>query len=458
VFSYAWWNLNLSNEDELRQRVAYALSEIFVVSLVTDLGGNAFALSSYYDVLTKNALGNFRDLLLEVTLHPSMGFYLNHLNNPRTIPLANIHPDENYAREIQQLFSIGLYELNQNGTRKTDTQGNWIPTYGQMEIKEFAKVFTGLGLSAVMPNMYIDEPEFFLDIYLADMTKPMKMYEEWHEPGQKQLLNGFIVPSGQTGMKDINDAIDNLFNHPNVGPFIGKQLIQKLVTSNPSPGYVSRVSEAFNDNGQGIRGDLRAVIKAILLDSEARSCEFVQSETSGKLREPFARYAHFSESMDLEQFFGRYWNPGYGFWLATGQIPLASPTVFNFYLPEYRPSGPINDAGLTGPEFQIHNSRTSIEFINQVNDWAVWQYMWGSWEAGDPYTTVDLQELEVLARDPEVLINHLDRIFTHGSLSDGTRAIIKEAIDPLIWGNFKYDRARMALYLIMISPDYAILK
>ena len=458
TFNYAWWNLNLTNSDELRQRVALALSEIFVVSLITDLGGNAFGLSSYYDVLARNAFGNYRDLLLDVTLHPCMGFYLSHLNNPRAIPEANIHPDENYAREVQQLFSIGLYELNQDGSRKTNAQGEWIPTYGQVQIKEFAKVFTGLGLGAVMPNMYIDEPEFFVGIYLADMTVPMKMYEEWHQQGQKNLLKGFVVPAGQTGMEDINDAIDNLFNHPNVAPFIGKQLIQRLVTSNPSPGYVSRVAAAFNDNGQGVRGDMKAVIKAILLDPEARTCEAIQDPGSGKLREPFVRYTHFAHAMELEQYYGRYWNAGYGFYLATGQMPLASPSVFNFFLPEFRPNGAIADAGLVGPEFQIHNSRTSLEFINQVNDWSVWQYMFGSWESGDPYTTVVLDELEELARDPEVLVNHLDRVFTHGALSEQTRTIIKEAIEPFIWGDYRYDRARLALYLILISPDYAILK
>ncbi len=458
IFSYAWWNLNLTNSDELRQKVAFALSEIFVVSLITDLGGNAYGLGSYYDVLSRNAFGNYRDLMYDVTLHPAMGFYLSHLNNPKAIPEDNIHPDENYAREVQQLFSIGLYELNQDGSRKTNAQGDWIPTYGQIQIKEFAKVFTGLGLSAVMPNMYIDEPEFFVGIYLADMTKPMKMYEEWHQQGQKNLLKGFVVPAGQTGMEDVNDAIDNLFNHPNVGPFVGKQLIQRLVTSNPSPGYISRVAAAFNDNGEGVRGDMKAVIKAIFLDPEARTCEALQNPTNGKLREPFARYTHFAVSMELEQYFGRYWNSGYGFYLATGQMPLASPSVFNFFLPEFRPNGAINDAGLVGPEFQIHNSRTSIEYINQVNDWAVWQYMFGSWESDDPYTTVVLDDLEDLARDPEVLINHLDRIFTHGTLSDQTREIIKEAIEPFIFGDYRYDRARLALYLIMISPDYAILK
>lgn len=458
TFSYAWWNLNMTNEDELRQRVAFALSEIFVVSLITDLGGNAFGLSSYYDVLARNALGNYRDLLREVTLHPCMGFYLSHLNNPRAIPELNIHPDENYAREVQQLFSIGLYELNQDGTRKTNGQGEWIPTYGQTQIKEFAKVFTGLGVSEVMPNMYFDEPEFFLNIYFADMTKPMKMYEEWHHQGPKHLLNGFTIPAGQSGMEDIEDAIDNLFNHPNVGPFIGKQLIQKLVTSNPSPQYVSRVAAAFNDNGQGVRGDMKALIKAILLDPEARSCEALQDPAFGKLREPFLRYAHFAHGTDIEQYYGRYWNAGYDFYLSTGQIPLGAPSVFNFYLPDFQPNGPIIDAGLVGPEFQIHNSRTSVEFINQVNNWAVWQYVWGSWEYADPYTTLDLRELEDLARDPEVLVNHLDRVFTHGQLSNETRTIIKDAISPMISGDYRYHRARMALYLIMISPDYAVLK
>jgi uncharacterized protein (DUF1800 family) len=290
------------------------------------------------------------------------------------------------------------------------------------------------------------------------MTKPMKMYEEWHQQGQKNLLNGFVVPAGQTGMEDIEDALDNLFNHPNVGPFIGKQLIQRLVTSNPSPAYVSRVSAAFNDNGQGVRGDMKAVIKAILLDPEARSCQAVQDPQSGKLREPFVRYNHAANALDIEQYYGRYWNAGYGFYLATGQMPLAAPSVFNFFLPEFHPNGEIGDAGLVGPEFQIHNSRTSVEYINQVNDWSVWQYMFGSWETGDPYTTVSLHNLEDLARDPEVLVNELDRVFTHGQLSEQTRGVIKQTIEQFIWGDYRYDRARMALYLILISPDYAVLK
>jgi uncharacterized protein (DUF1800 family) len=387
-----------------------------------------------------------------------MGYYLSHLNNPREIPEENIHSDENYAREIMQLFTIGLYELNQDGSRKTDGQGNWIPTYDQADIKELAKVFTGLGVGGVMENEWVDEPYFGLDIYVADMTTPMIMYEEWHQPGTKTLVNGYVIPAGQTGLKDINDAVHQLFLHPNVGPFIGKQLIQRLVTSNPTPGYISRVAAVFADNGQGERGDMGAVIKAILMDPEARTCSALEEDRFGKLREPFTRYTHFSKAIQMEQYYGRYWNVAYGFYQATNQMPLASRTVFNFFLPDFQPIGAIADNGLVGPEFQIHNSRTSIEFINRVNDWAVWGYVMDDWEAENPSVTYNIDELTPLARDPEVLINRLDVLFTHGMLSDRTRQIIKDAITPMISEDYRNDRTRLAMYLIMISPDYAIMK
>ena len=457
-FNYAWWNLNMTNDDKLRQRAAYALSQIMVISIESDLASHGYGISSYYDILARHAFGNYRDLLLDVTLHPCMGFYLSHLNNPKAIPEDNIHPDENYAREVQQLFSIGLYELNLDGSRKTDVNGKWIPTYGQLEIKEFAKIFTGLGVSDVIPNMYTDEAYFGEGIYLGDLTQPMKMYEEWHQQGTKFLLNGHVVPSGQPGMQDIEDAIDNLFNHPNVGPFIGRRLIQHLVTSNPSPGYIARVATVFNDNGEGERGDMKAVIKAILVDPEARTCDALEQAHHGKLREPFVRYAHFASSMDIEQYYGRYWNAGYNFWESTGQSPLAAPSVFNFFLPDYQPIGPVADADMVAPEFQVHNSRTGVGFINKVNDWAVWNYVMDSWEEGDPWVTVNFDQLRDLAFDPEALLNRLDLIFTHGQLSDRTRDIVKSAIEPLITGDFRQSRVELATYLIMISPDYAILK
>ena len=458
IFNYTWWENHMKNDDLLRQKVALALSEIFVISIESNLSDAGFGLADYYDVLLKHSFGNFEDMLREISLHPCMGYYLSHLNNPREIPEENIHSDENYAREIMQLFTIGLYELNQDGSRKTDGQGNWIPTYDQADIKELAKVFTGLGVGGVMENEWVDEPYFGLDIYVADMTTPMIMYEEWHQPGTKTLVNGYVIPAGQTGLKDINDAVHQLFLHPNVGPFIGKQLIQRLVTSNPTPGYISRVAAVFADNGQGERGDMGAVIKAILMDPEARTCSALEEDRFGKLREPFTRYTHFSKAIQMEQYYGRYWNVAYGFYQATNQMPLASRTVFNFFLPDFQPIGAIADNGLVGPEFQIHNSRTSIEFINRVNDWAVWGYVMDDWEAENPSVTYNIDELTPLARDPEVLINRLDVLFTHGMLSDRTRQIIKDAITPMISEDYRNDRTRLAMYLIMISPDYAIMK
>ena len=458
IFNYTWWENHMKNDDLLRQKVALALSEIFVISIESNLSDAGFGLADYYDILLKHSFGNFEDMLREISLHPCMGYYLSHLNNPREIPEENIHSDENYAREIMQLFTIGLYELNQDGSRKTDGQGNWIPTYDQADIKELAKVFTGLGVGGVMENEWVDEPYFGLDIYVADMTTPMIMYEEWHQPGTKTLVNGYVIPAGQTGLKDINDAVHQLFLHPNVGPFIGKQLIQRLVTSNPTPGYISRVAAVFADNGQGERGDMGAVIKAILMDPEARTCSALEEDRFGKLREPFTRYTHFSKAIQTEQYYGRYWNVAYGFYQATNQMPLASRTVFNFFLPDLQPIGAIADNGLVGPEFQIHNSRTSIEFINRVNDWAVWGYVMDDWEAENPSVTYNIDELTPLARDPEVLINRLDVLFTHGMLSDRTRQIIKDAITPMISEDYRNDRTRLAMYLIMISPDYAIMK
>jgi uncharacterized protein (DUF1800 family) len=458
IFNYAWWENHLAADDLLRQRIALALSEIFVISFDSDLNGFGDGLADYYDVLLQHAFGNFEDLLYDVSLHPCMGYFLSHLNNPREIPQENIHPDQNYAREIMQLFTVGLYELNPDGTRKTDGQGQFIPTYDQEDIAQLAKVFTGLGVAGVVPNEWVTDPYFGLDIWVADMTQPMIMYEEWHQYGPKTLLNDHVIPEGQGGLTDIRQAVHQLVSHPNVGPFIGRQLIQRLVTSNPSPEYIARISAVFADNGQGERGDLAAVVKAILLDPEARTCASSQSPAFGRLREPFTRYTQFTKAIPLEQYYGRYWNVSYGFYEATHQMPLASRTVFNFFLPDFQPIGPIADENMVGPEFQIHNSRTSIEYINEVNDWAVWGYIMDDWEKDNPHVTYILDELVPLARDPEVLINRLDLLFTHGMLSNRTRQIIKDAITPLISDDYRQDRTRLALYLILISPDYNILK
>ena len=436
-----------------------ALSEILVISINSDLDGFGEALASYYDLLMVHAFGNYKDLLKDVALHVSMGYYLSHLNNPKSIPAENIHPDENFAREIMQLFTIGLYMLNQNGTRQTDGQGNFIPTYDNNDIKELAKVFTGLGPGAINENVdWTNEPYFGLGIWGTDMTVPMIMYPEWHEPGPKTLLGQYTIPGGQSGMDDICDAVDFLFNHQNVAPFISYRLIQRLIKSNPSPGYVSRIASVFNNNGSGERGDLKAVVRAILLDPEARECSWQQQPDHGKLREPILRYTHAAKALPLDSPLGRYWNNGFSFLDATKQHPLAAPTVFNFFLPDHQPNGPIANNNLFAPEFKIHDSRTSVGFINQVNQWAVWNSLWWSWEENDPNVEYDLSSLVPMAEDPEVLINHLDILFTNGQLSDESRTSIRTALQGLIWGDYQYDRARLGLYLILISPDYAVFR
>ncbi|NND33442.1 MAG: DUF1800 family protein, partial [Saprospiraceae bacterium] len=263
---------------------------------------------------------------------------------------------------------------------------------------------------------------------------------------------------GQSGLEDIESAIDVLFNHPNVGPFISRRLIQRLVKSNPSAQYIERVSLTFNDNGMGVRGDLAAVIKAILLDEEARDCARMEDSDSGKLREPFVRYTHFARALHTEQYYDRFWNAGYNFWQSTGQGVFAAKSVFNFFLPDFQPNGLIADAGLVAPEFQIHNSRTSIGMLNEINRWAVYNAVMYSWEENNPEVILNIDNLRAYARDTEVLINKLDMLFTHGQLTDRTRMLIKDALDALIYSDFREQRVRLGIYLILISPDYAVLK
>ena len=461
-FMYAWWQLNMTNEDLLRQRVALALSEIMVISFRDVLQDFGVALANYYDVLLKNSFGNYQDLLYEIALHPSMGVYLSHLNNPREISSQNIHPDENFAREIMQLFSIGLYDLNIDGTYKTDSDGNILPTYDIADIKEFAKVFTGLGAGAIIENEYHEEPEFGVPKWFIDFTEPMAMYEDWHESGEKNLLNDFIIPAGQSGIEDIQMCINHLFTHDNTGPFVARRLIQSMIKSNPTPSYIARVANIFNDDGMGERGNMKAVIKAILLDEEARECNWINDISQGKLREPMQRYFHFCRAMDKTSPYDIYWNVGYGFFQNTGQAPLGSPTVFNFYLPDYQPTGPLSEQGLYAPEFQIHNSQTSIAFVNKVDNWIDWGVLMNTWETIGTSVYLNKSELIPLAKDPQVLVNRLDILFTHGNLSPEVRIIIENALTEItyenLWDYYLEYRVNMALYLFMMSPDYAIQK
>ncbi|MEM1321586.1 MAG: DUF1800 family protein [Bacteroidota bacterium] len=475
----AWWNNILKSDDHVRQRVTQAMSQIFVISEKSNLQLSGPGMADYYDLLYGHAFGNFRDLLYDISLHPMMGFYLSHINNPKSNAAKNIHPDENYAREIMQLFSIGLYELHQDGSPKLDGAGKPIPTYDNGDIKEFAKIFTGLAPAGYYWPWedYSQYPTEWGSEYNESPAtivtwEPMVAFEEWHEPGVKKLLNGKVVPAGQTTLEDINAAVDNLFHHPNVGPFIGKLLIQRLVKSNPTPAYVRRVAAKFDDNGLGVRGDMKAVIRAILLDKEALEDSWKEMPQAGKLREPLLRYTQALRAFNVTNQSGKLWNWGYLFDEAVSQGVLTSPSVFNFYLPEYQPNGPIADADLFAPEFQIHTSATSINFINLAYDWFINDYYGEiathagkdshntpSYELSDldpkDYLYLDLEEEYNMAWNAPALIERLNLILTGGAFSEATKASILKAVEQL---SDPVERVKAALFLSFISPEYSIQK
>jgi uncharacterized protein (DUF1800 family) len=449
---FAWWEQALSAPDVLRQRVAMALSEIFVISELTDLLFiSPESVASYYDLLLDHAFGSYEDLLLEVTLHPAMGVYLSHLNNNRSDLALGRFPDENYAREVMQLFSIGLFELNADGTQRTDVNGDPIPTYDNGDITEFAKIFTGLGLQG---------PGAFFGSLAGDRTLPMVMYEANHEPGPKTLLNGYTIPGGQTGMQDVEDAIGHLADHENVGPFIATRLIQRLVRSNPSPAYVARVAQVFANDGRGARGNLAAVVRAILMDDEARRDPSDQAD--GFLREPFLRWVAYLRAFDATSPSGEYLVEGALTGFLLQQHPMASPSVFNFFQPDFAPNGPIKEAGLKAPEFQITTDSSIIGLANLALLFVVGAPAFpadvngllpGSIDAQEIPLELDLSDELALVDDVDALLDRLDLLLTYGTLSDETRDIIQIAVE----GADPPTRVVLALNLILSSPDYSVI-
>ncbi|RLD20312.1 MAG: DUF1800 domain-containing protein [Bacteroidetes bacterium] len=455
---YAWWQVSVRGQDQLRQRVAEALSQIVVVSVNSDLSGKALGMSSYFDILLEHAFGNYEDLMQDVTLNAGMGVWLTYVNNPATDTVEMTFPDENYARENMQLFTIGLDMLNQDGTPILDNEGDRIPTYDNDDIAQFAKIYTGLGYGDRIDD---NDPYWGMGIYNADVSIPLIMYEDYHEPGPKYLLNGYIVPDGQTGLEDISEAITHLIDHPNVGPFIGKQLIQRLVKSNPTPAYVGAVSAAFNDNGQGVRGDMKAVIKAILMHPEARACSWVQHPQQGRLQEPILRKTQFAGLFNpIVPYPDKYWHYSYYDREYTDMHPLHSGSVFNFYSPDFAPNGAISDQGLVAPEFGIYNSRTSIGYATQLYRWIDSERLLQmSYYEESLSSPADLSVLLEYAKDPDALIDYLDNILTHGQLTNQTRAVIKSTLSEFgLSINDLVSKVSLATYLILLSPDYNIIK
>ena len=440
---FAFWERTITSPDQLRQLVAYALTQVFVVSdRPTPIFVNPLALSSYSDTLLEHSFGNFRDLLLAVTLHPVMGFYLSHVNNAKSDPEANTFPDENYAREVMQLFTIGLYELNLDGSRKLDAEGRPIATYDNQGIREFSKVFTGLsyGETSYSPDLVFGKKQPAFNV-------PMVMFDAFHESGEKTLLRGEVLPAGQTGMEDIEGAVDNLFEHPNVGPFIGKLLIQRLVTSNPSPSYVARVAQAFNGDGESPRGDMKTVIRAILTDPEAVDAE--------RIREPFRRYAQIIRALEPVSEDGSYPGLGYLVQFLTGQHVLSAPSVFNFYSPNYSQPGELDDLGWVSPELQITTEDTIVGITNLVAA-TIYQESGLDTPADFPKVTFDLSHYLSLAEDEEALTDAVSIVFTGGQMSDVAQSIIQDAVGQIPAAD-RAGRVNLALYLTLVAPSYAVI-
>jgi uncharacterized protein (DUF1800 family) len=426
----------INQPDQLRQRTALALSEILVVS--GNIINLPYALADYQRIFLRNAFGNYRDVLKEVTLSPAMGRFLNMANNDKPNPAKGIEPNENYAREVLQLFSIGLWQLKLDGTPQLDAKGQPIPSYDQDTVEGFAHAFTGWTYA---PKPGATRNKFPNPNYY---DAPMVAFAAHHDTGAKKLLSGVTLPAGQSAEADVEAAVTNIFNHPNVGPFIGRQLIQQLVTANPSPAYVARVATAFN---AAPRGDMKRVLTAILTDAEASTPQ--QPQNFGKLREPILQLTHLVRSMG---------GISDGVWLRSqaaslGQPVFSPPTVFNFFPPDYDlPDSP----SLDGPAFGVFNASAAFKLSGVLST-----ALNGKAVAPDPSvagavgTKIDLTRWQGLAVQPTALVGEINRVLFAGAMSPTLQAAVLKAalIAPV---TKPLDRAKAALFLATMSPEYLV--
>ena len=451
-FYESFWFRAATGPDELRQRVAFALSEIFVISLA-DPNIEVRGAASYYDMLWTNALGNYRTLLEQVSLHPMMGVYLTHLGNQKEDPATGRRPDENYAREVMQLMSVGLYQLSPDGVVQT-SGGAPVPAYSADDISGLAKVFTGFSWYAAAPN----NNTFNGRGRSADaLVRPMIPYAAFHSTSAKTFL-GTTIPAGSAdAAADLRVALDAIANHPNVGPFISKQLIQRLVTSNPSPAYVGRIAAVFANNGRGVRGDLAAVVRAILLDPEAR--EPGAAPGYGKLREPVVRLANWMRAFNAQSASTTWLMNSTSANTSLNQSPLAANSVFNFFRPGYSPPNTrMGQAGLVAPELQIVDEVSAAGYLNAMQT----VINTGAGARGDIASTYQT-ELP-LAGDVSALLDRLNLLLTYGQMSPALRTRISEAVSaiPIPGGTAtpaqvsaaQLLRVKLAVFLTMASPEY----
>jgi uncharacterized protein (DUF1800 family) len=434
-FDPVMWRQLVASNDTLRQRVAMALLDQLVVGISgVVLPWRQFACAAYMDILHAGAFGNFRDLLQNISTNAAMGVYLTFLGNRKANPATGAVPDENYARELMQLFTIGLQRLNMDGTLQL-ANGASIETYTQDDITGLARVFTGWNLANsdnTTPNR---------------MQLPMINIAAQHETGAKTFL-GTTIPAGTDGPNSLRLALDAIFAHPNVPPFVSKQLIQHLVTSNPSPAYVGRISAVFANNGSGVRGDLRAVVRAILLDAEARTDANAGGTQYGKLREPIFRLTGWARAFGATSPSGA-WPIGDTSSTANriGQSPGRSPSVFNFFRPGYTPPNTaIATANLVAPEFQITNEPSVIAYVN---------YMAVLISTGSGDFQANYADMVALAGNSTALVDEVD-ILLSAALGASTKAGIRAAVDAIAIGsnNASANRVYTAVLLTLASPEY----
>jgi uncharacterized protein (DUF1800 family) len=433
-------------QDQLRQRVAFALGQIMVVSAVEE--NSPTQLVPYLQILQNDAFANFRTLMKDVALSPTMGEYLDMRNNDKADPTRGTRANENFARENMQLFTIGLFQLNPDGTLMLDSNSNPIPTYDQTTIQNFAKVYTGW--------TYPTKPGAVLQRHNpAYYIGPMVPFEANHDITSKTLLNGLVLPAGQKADQDLEAALDNIFNHPNVGPFISTRLIQHLVTSNPSPDYVGRVAAVFNDDGAGVRGDLAAVVRAILLDPDARAGDngpwmsfWLPNDTSGHLREPVFVIASMLRGLGA---LVNDTNPLTNLATNLGQTIFAPPTVFNYYAPGYHiPSQFTPGSSLLGPEFQLQSPSAAVARYNLVNT-----MIYGNLGAG---AAIDLTPFSSLAGNSQSLVDAVNQAFMYGLMPGAVQTELLHATGAVTGTTAAANKARAqaALYLTISSSYYNV--
>ncbi len=435
---HALWYRLINSPDVLRQRVVLALSEIFVVSVRNmPVPWGQFGCIAYWELLEAECFGNFRTLLERVALSPAMGVYLS-MRGSRKEDATGREPDENFAREILQLFTIGLVQLHDNGTPKLNAQGQTTDTYSSSDIKGLARVFTGWDFDRFNEAT----PDY--------LNRPMVFSAEAHSQKDKTFL-GTTIGAGTPGQQAFKQALDTIFQHPNVPPFISRQLIQRLVTSNPSSDYVARVAAVFKDNGQGVRGDMTAVVRAVLMDGETRiGLSPVPLQLMGKLREPVLRFLQWARAVKVSSSDGL-WNVGD---LSgpdrLGQSPLRSASVFNFFRPGYAPPNTVlAEHGAVAPEFQITDESTVIGYAN---------FMFRVLPFGGANVNVSYSDWFPLARDPAALVDKINLLFTGRSLSEQTVASLTEAVGTIgvIDDQGALRRVVSAMLIVLCCPEFLI--